>query len=401
MGDAVEEARPRPAAGLDGLSDADAHLLTLLRRQGQMTRAALVAESGLGRSTVVGRLSVLLDRRLIERVGTAASTGGRPADRFGLSRDGGVVVVADVSATSVRAAALDLSGRVIADEQHPLAVPASSIAELFAVVSPAIAAVVDRMDAEGRALYGVGLGIPGRLFDLGDSASGQVGYDEDGTAAALGAWLADRFGCAVVVDDRVNAMAVGERALASEKRDLIFIDVDDVLGAGVISGGVVCRGASGGAGDVGHIYLAGYGDLRCACGQFGCANAVASGSAACAALSRRLGVDLEIEDLLALASRADADAADVIRAAGRALGEIVAVLVSCLDPRSVVLGGRLSAAAAPLLAGVREAVYRRGASRSSRDPRIDVSADRARVGLLGLAELSLEGALHSDAGVRR
>lgn len=399
MSKVAEKASVRIGVAIDGLRDADAHLLTILRRQGPMTRAALVAESGLSRSTIVDRLGVLLDRRLIERVGNAASTGGRPADMFGLSPDGGVVVVADVRATSVRTAALDLSCRVIADEHRPLDVPPSSTAEIFAGVLPAIDDMVHRMDAAAHALYGIGIGIPSHLFELSTSAVERSGSADDGTAAALCTWLSDRFGCPAIVDDRVNAMAVGERVLANEKSDLIFIDVDATLGAGVISGGVVYRGASGAAGDIGHIYLASYGDLPCACGQFGCANVAASAAAACAMLGGGVGGDLGIDDLLARARRADANAADAIRRAGRALGEVVAILVSCFDPRSVVLGGRLSAAAAPLLAGVRETLYRRGASRSSRDLRIGVSADRDGVGLLGLAELSLDTALRADRGV--
>jgi predicted NBD/HSP70 family sugar kinase len=82
-----------------------------------------------------------------------------------------------------------------------------------------------------------------------------------------------------------------------------------------------------------------------------------------------------------------------VREAGRVLGAALAGVVSVVAPRVIVVGGDLAEASEPLLAGIRESVYRRSSPLATRELRILVSRLGARAGVVGAATLALEQVL--------
>ena len=91
----------------------------------------------------------------------------------------------------------------------------------------------------------------------------------------------------MLVDNDVNLMALGEHATVyPDVQHLIFVKVATGIGAGIISGGRLHRGAQGAAGDLGHVAALHGGDTPCTCGNVGCLEAVASGPAIVRALAR-------------------------------------------------------------------------------------------------------------------
>ncbi len=82
----------------------------------------------------------------------------------------------------------------------------------------------------------------------------------------------------VLIDNDVNIMALGEQhAHLPEVDDLVFIKVGTGIGAGIISGGALQRGAQGTAGDLGHVRVARADGVICRCGNEGCLEAIAAG----------------------------------------------------------------------------------------------------------------------------
>jgi predicted NBD/HSP70 family sugar kinase len=93
--------------------------------------------------------------------------------------------------------------------------------------------------------------------------------------------------------------------------------------------------------------------------------------------------------LVDLVSAADAGANRVLGDAGRVMGRVLADMVNNLNPEMVVLGGELSLAGAPLLAGVRESIDRYAQPGIARDLRIELGELGADAQLLGAAALAL------------
>jgi len=363
-------------------------LLELIRQGDGLTRADLVEMTGLARSTVTQRVELLLADDLVVEAGEARSTGGRPPMTLRFNGGSGVVLVADLGATHARFAVTTLEAEVLAEQSMELL-----IADGPESVLAATQLVFDRLlESVGRVagdVRGVGIGVPGPVdFANGRPADPPImpGWND----FPVGAQFAERYGVPARVDNDVNIMALGEFWCSDAAADdMVFVKVGTGIGSGLIFDGLLHRGAKGAAGDIGHIQ-AGASDAMCRCGNFGCLEASASGGALARDLSE-LGHDVEdARDVVALAETGDSDTVQAIRDAGRTIGDILAGVVNLLNPAEIVIGGDLAQAGQPLLAGIRETIYRRSTTLNTNELTIRTSQLGDRAGVIGAAALVIE-----------
>jgi len=163
------------------------------------------------------------------------------------------------------------------------------------------------------------------------------------------------------------------------------------IGSGMIHHGRLYRGADGAAGDLGHTPVTAMADDQgplCKCGNHGCLEAYAGGWALVRDL-QEAGRDVRTQqDLVDLIQSGDPEALRLVRRAGRLVGSAVASAVNLVNPRVVILGGRIASAGGDqLVAGIREMVYRRSLPLATAELRIERSTLYPRSGLIGLAHL--------------
>jgi predicted NBD/HSP70 family sugar kinase len=365
------------------LGTADAVLRLLLDGQPR-TRAELIDLSGLARSTVTGRIEALLAAGLVVPSGEAASTGGRPPARFRFNPTARLILAADVGATHVSVALTDLTGQILDRTTRQL-----NIAEGPEVVLDAVArsgrSLLRAARRSPEDLAGTCVGLPGPV----EHSTGRPnhppimpGWDSYDVAGRLSRELPGP----VLVDNDVNIMALGEHtAEYADVEHLLFVKVATGIGAGVISGGRLHRGAQGAAGDIGHIQAPGRTEL-CRCGNTGCLEAVASA----AALAAKLENAATSRDIVELVRAGNTAATTAVRQAGREIGTVLAAAVSLLNPSVIVVGGSLSQAGDSLLAGIREAIYARSLPLATTDLRIVPTKAGQDAALRGAAALVVQ-----------
>ncbi len=359
----------------------------------QLTRADVAARTGWARVTVTARMERLLEDGLLEAVDERVNGRGRPAALYRLAAGAGTLLVADVGASGMRVARCDLAGSVLATSSH-----ASEVGDgpdrVLDIVRRAWRGLL--RGERGARPWGVAIGLPGPVeFPSGRVVDPPImtGWDGYDVSGAIGGW----YGTVAHVENDANALAVGEAAAAAEAgapvSDLLVVKVGTGVGAGIISGGHVLRGAAGAAGDLGHTE-ADVADLRadrppCRCGKVGCVEAYAGGWALVRDAAAK-GRDVrDVEGFLRLLAEGDPVARGLTADAGRVIGSAVATAVSLLNPEQVLLGGSLGLAGDHLVAGVRERVYARSLPLATRSLRIETSRLRHDAGVRGLAhELS-------------
>jgi predicted NBD/HSP70 family sugar kinase len=370
-------------------------LLQLMLDGTPRTRAELIRMTGLARSTVGARVDALLAAGLLTPSGEAASTGGRPPARLAFNPDAGVVIGADLGATHVLVALTDLRGRVLSEEalRIDISTGPESVLDLVAEAGRTLLAAAGRTRED---LAGVGIGLPGPVEHstgrpvLPPIMPGWDHYDVPGHIdAALGG--------PVLVDNDVNVMALGEHAkIYPDVQHLIFVKVATGIGAGIISGGRLHRGAQGAAGDLGHVAALHGGDTPCTCGNVGCLEAVASGPAIVRAL-RENGIDaVDSRGLIQLAKQGDLAAAAAVREAGREIGHVLATCVSLFNPSVIAVGGLMAQSAESLLAGIREVVYGRSLPLATGELQIVASRTGGQAGVIGAATMVIQHVLSVD-----
>ncbi len=368
--------------------DTLALVIDLIRAHGHITRPELVRRAGLGRAVVTQRVSELIDLGVAEDGDPAPSTGGRPAREIRIRADAGSILAAELGATSISVALSDLACRTRLEREEPMDVaagPEACLAQLERLFDGLLSHSQDPCPP----LWGIGVGLPGPVeFATGRPIAPPImpGWDDYPVRERL----RERHGVPVWVDNEVNVMALGElrAGLAAGERHALYVKIGTGIGAGLISNGRLHRGAQGCAGSL--TSMAG-------------AEALLRQAAIVAAkhpdgpLSRlfRLGQP-RVEDLLRLAEEGDAASVGLLREAAEDVGRTIAVCVDFFNPSLVVISGGLGSSGDRFLAEVRKVVYGNALALATRDLQIRPSPLGPDAGVLGAAQLALDGAFTPD-----
>lgn len=351
--------------------------------------------TGVSRVTVSARVDALLRSDLVRYAGTESSSGGRPPAQITFNGDAGLVLAVDIGATRATVAVTNLAADVLRVHTMPL-----DIADGPEAVLDAVFTVAEELleDLPRDRLLGVGIGLPGAIEHLtGRPISPPImpGWDR----FEVPAYVRKVFPVPVLVENDVNILALGEHELSwPDAHDLVFVKVATGLGAGIISGGVLQRGSQGIAGDIGHIWVPYNRDARQTFHDEHTLGTTASGRGIVAELQSR-GLEVTgVEDVGRLLTSGDAVAAEVVRNAGREIGEVLAMVVNTLNPSIIVIGGSIARAGEHLIAGIRETVYRRSIPLATQELQVVQSRGGERAGVLGASILVIQDLL-SPAGI--
>ena len=254
----------------------------------------------------------------------------------------------DIGATKTLGVALDEHGEVLAQVRERTEPGPDGVVHTAARVVAALAHASDPTQP-------VGVGVPGVVDSARGLVSHAVNLGLDGVPVALAGRLGEAVGRRVLLENDVNAATLGVAAL-THARDLAYLGIGTGLAAGLVVDGALRRGARGAAGEVGHVSVDPLG-LACACGQRGCLETVASGSALAAAWPTEGPAPARALHEAYLAGDRRAEAVWTRFADG--LAQAVTVLALGVDPDVVVLGGGVADVGEPLRAAVVAALERR------------------------------------------
>ncbi|WP_163509934.1 ROK family transcriptional regulator [Fodinicola acaciae] len=359
-------------------------------------RADLAAETGLSRAAVAQRVDLLISHGLLVESAPDPVPRGRPPRALGLATETGLVCAVDLGATHCQLAISGLGGDVLAETSVAIDIgngPQVVLADVLELIHE----LLEKAGRQAEQVLAISIGVPGPV----EAATGTVvrppimpGWD----SYRVPDFFAGHFRAPVLVDNDVNMMAVGEYGQRRDVDHLLFVKVGTGIGCGIVSGGVVHRGTAGAAGDIGHIRLPGHDDVLCQCGNTGCVEAVASGSAI-AALLRKSGLEATGgQDVVRLVSEGNATARRQVRLAGQRIGEVLASLVSFYNPTTIVVGGSIAQLHEDLLADIRGVVYARALPLATRALSIETSTLGERAGIEG-ARLLATRHLLSPSGI--
>ncbi|WP_207345478.1 ROK family transcriptional regulator [Arthrobacter sp. E3] len=385
----------KPTSSIPGQSQ---HIISLVAHGTATTRAELAKRMGLAPSTVSLRIAELTELGILVEDGTGASKGGRKPRLLRLEEDRGQILTADLGSRHVRLGRFSLTGKLMSTHSVAVSIESGPEATLTAVQEAwAHISGVAGLDRQG--LRGVGIGLPGPV----NVGAGTVQLPSRMPAWAgfpIRDWLEDQLGVPVVVDNDANLSALGEHhASLGPNQHSITVKAGTAIGAGIIVGGRLHRGATGAAGDVTHTRVESAKDNPCSCGNMGCLETVASGAGLVRQLQRQ-GVDVSTTaDVLKLVHSAEPLATTALRTAGTHLGEVLATIVNFFNPDSLFLTGRM-ASSELFIAAVRSRIYEGCHPLMTQKIHIGAATTGPDSGLYGAAYLVLNRIL-SDLGSTR
>jgi predicted NBD/HSP70 family sugar kinase len=356
-----------------------------------LSRADLAVAVGLTKSTVS-----LLVRELIQEgwlaereVVATGDLGRRPTPLF-IDPARLLLLGAEVGIESVRVVATSLTGEVHASTVANYGASRTAKA-CIASLATALLKLRKQLD-DSQQILGIGIGLPGGV----NEARGLLHFAPNlgWRDVAFGALLSDKLqgtslaGVPLFIQNEADVAALGEMEFnpAPASDPLLYVSINQGLGAGVIVGDRLLTGSGGFAGEVGHMVLQ-LGGPRCSCGRRGCAEALIATRA-------MLGGS---EDATALRSLAevrahlvdeDPETLKAVSSAGRYLGVLLQNLATAYDPGCIVLGGAVVELGEPFLKPALDTLNDYAAAASLQPPSVRTSRFGANAVAVGAAALA-------------
>lgn len=311
-----------------------------------------------------------------------------------------LIVGVDLGGTKISAIVADAQGNIKARDYRQTFAARGPEAVIRRIVQS-----IKRVRASRADILGIGIGAAGAC----EASSGIVS-----TSPHLPGWcnvplrdiIQREFGIPTYLDNDATVAALGEHRFGAGVGidNLIYVTVSTGIGGGIIIDGKLYRGASGTAGEIGHMTIDVNGP-RCNCGNIGCWEALASGTALAREAVARIqaGAQTTIlsfcegdlkkvsaETVFLAAQRGDELAGELISRTAYYFGVGLANLVNIFNPELILIGGGLSQMGQPLLAPALKVVKERAFELPARAVRIEMAKLGADVGVLGAVALVLE-----------
>jgi len=364
-------------------------VLLLIGRNGPVARRTIGRMLGFTTSRVTRLTDRLIKSGLVRESGQEGSMGGRPSMLLDLAEANHLLAGVLVSYSStVQVVLMDLRANILEEEVFRLT-PETGADDLVSRICGALKGCLSRRPRGTGRLLGAGVGVSG----LVDPAAGII-HNSPGFPACrevkLGAKLGQMLQIPVYLENEVALSTLAEMWYGKGKGCLNFLyfGLGPGIRMGIVIEGVLYRGESGNAGEVGHITVDRSGPF-CYCGNTGCLESVVSidafleaardsldsrSTSVLADQSRSERAGLTIGRIFEAARSNDPFARNLLRRFCRPIGLTLANMVNIFDVGKIVVGGTFAEAGDTLLAVLKEQVERRSLPVPGREVSIEMAA---------------------------
>lgn len=307
------------------------------------------------------------------------------------------VIGIDLGGTKINGALADLEGKIISQYTMPTNAAEGEEAVLGRIVM-VIEKVMELADKNTDSIKAIGIGSPGPL----DAKKGIIITTPNLPFRnfQLVKPLVEKFNIPTYLDNDANVAAIGEYMLGAGKgtKNMIYMTVSTGVGGGAILDGKVYRGGTSNALEIGHMTIVPDGP-KCNCGNYGCIEALASGTA----IARQAKESIENGEETSLknyekvtsyevyieAEKGDKVAREILDRSFNYLGIAVANTITSFDPEMFVIGGGVSQMGSVLFDKVKEVVNKRCFKAMSEFCKIVPAGLGTDAGVMGAVALAL------------
>ncbi len=362
---------------------------------GGISRAELARQMDLTRAAVTTIINDLIADGMVRESENGPATGGRRPILLEMDPKYSYILGIDMGATHLGIIVTNFAAHILDEAEAPLNVndgPKVCLERL----NNEVQALLKRMNITFDQIVSVGMGVPGPVVAEAGAVSAppiMPGWDD----YPIRNHLQDLWHSTVTVGNDADFGALGEWAYGAGRGEsnLAYIKVGTGVGAGLLINGHIYRGATGCAGEIGHITIQQDGP-RCSCGSYGCLEAMAGGNAVArraiemvkSGRRTKLATMSPVESITALDVAAAARAGDlvsqqIITASGNYLGIAIAGLVNLFNPGMIVVGGGVAHMGDLLLEPIRQSVRERSLRSAAQAVRINASVLGRRSSSIG------------------
>lgn len=346
-------------------------LFRLIYAKEPISRAELAQMTGLSPTTVSSLVDELIADNMVEIVGTAKTvTSGRKPVMLRVNQRGGYMIGIELTPEGYRMAAYDLRMTPAAQTERQV----ENYSFIGKEIVSGIEELLSNLDADESRLNGVCIGVPGVL----DNETGRVvsstliPIDDKNDFYDV---IRKRFPKITLRMGNESGFSayIEKTRMERDVHSLIYIEINDGIGAGIITEDRIYTGAFGNAGEFGHISVDLNGKL-CKCGNRGCLEATVNLSEIRRAFCAVLGETSDLNDARLALESGNKAAEKTLKEICRILAAGINNVINMLNPDAIVIGGGAAQLGEPFVKCLQEILDSIGVKSGTKRPQIALSA---------------------------
>lgn len=313
-------------------------IFKVIQEKGPISRVELTKTTGYSAGTVSNHVRTLIEKGFVIETNKGVSSGGRKPVKLMINPDKAYILSIEIEVKQIKIVIFNLNMKVVLLSIIPIIAKDNYLDTLKQIFSE-----IDRMIGEKHLklenLLGIGVAVPGLI----DKAKGILEF-----APNLG-WrgvpitriFKETYNLPIILNNEAKAAAIGERALVYPKvNNMVFVSINEGIGCGIFLNGKLYRGASGNAGEFGHITIDTNGPL-CHCGNRGCWEIFASENYI---MNNYLKLpasnpQLSKKEIYQLGKNGDQRIRAIFSETGKNIGIGLVNIINGLSPELLVIGG--------------------------------------------------------------
>lgn len=314
-------------------------IFRLIQKYGPISRKELAENTGYSAATITNHVKRLIDEGFVIETDKGSSTGGRRPVYLTVNPEQGYILAVDIEVKQIRILLFDLNLKV--KEKLELSIEVRTAEEVLQILAEQIRSFCRQNDIKEEKIIGMGVVLPG----LVDNKNGYLHFAPNlkWRDIDIKGYFEKALGYKIVVENEAKAAVLGEKELAfPDVENMVYVSINEGIGCGIIFNGSLYRGASGNAGEFGHIIIDSKGP-ECHCGNFGCWETLASTKYISNRYFEETGKIIPYLDLCKQAIADNEILLEIVKETARNIAIGLVNIVNSLSPEVLVIGGNILA----------------------------------------------------------
>ncbi|MGN7785891.1 ROK family transcriptional regulator [Niabella sp. 22666] len=365
-------------------------------KNGRVTIAELSQHTKVSVPKINDLVNELLKNGLLVDLGKEIIGVGRKPNFYGLNPEAGYFLSIEIHRHHINIALVNFREEIV-DVKENIPFELQNTKAKFDELCKITEAYLKNHKAYLEKLAGIGLTITGRVNHRTGNSYSFFNFHEQ----PLSEILSERFKLPCYIENDTRAMSFGEYAkgCVTNEKDILFLNLNDGIGMGIIIKGDLYSGKSGFAGEFGHLAILNN-DIICHCGKKGCLETEASGAAIISQVVDAIQngtstiltetsrhEEISLHKVVDAALKDDSLCIEVISTAGEKIGKGIALMLNLFNPELVIIGGEMARAGSLTLLPILSSINKHSLNLVNTDTEFRFSKLGKRAGLIGVSLL--------------
>lgn len=328
-------------------------IFKIIHRRGPITRKQLAESTSYSAATITNHVKKLIEEEYVIETEKGTSNGGRKPVYIKVNPKKGYMLALNIGVNHSQLYLFDLAFEVLASKNIDIEHQEDAEFNLLQIKDQ-IEQLLAEQQIKREKILGLGVGVPALIDREKNSLefAPNLGWRD----LEIPKFYAQYFDFPVLLENEAKAAVIGEKEFVyPDIENLVFVSINEGIGCGILLDGKLYTGASGNAGEFGHLIIDSDGP-KCHCGNDGCWETLASESYLRDEVNSYLDSDLSIDQMYQLDFEKDEKLKSIIKSGGCNIGIGLVNIINSLSPEHIVIGGGIIRAKGYLMENINQIV---------------------------------------------